>query len=48
MYLNEFIRGVRDNKFKRVIFKVMKDCWKMLNDPDNDDIYNEIDPPVYI
>ena len=48
IYLNEFIRGVRDNKFKRVIFKVMKDCWKMLNDPDNDDIYDEIDPPVYI
>lgn len=49
IYLNEFIRGIRDNdKFKRVTFNVMKEYWKILNIPDNDDIYDEVEPPVYI
>ena len=54
VWINEFIQLSYTNYPNKNpvnwirIFDTMRNYWTLLNIPDNDDIYDEIDPPVYI
>ena len=48
VWINEFIREIRDNKFKQVIFNIMKEYWIGSNMGDYDETpYDNITKPPY-